>query len=621
MTLSPLEKLAAMVGPDHAAKLWEIGGKLPEERRMVWVDGMLRLLTTTDKQLAKMLDFKHPPVGVKEFLFSKFYLGKEKEIYPAIVDEIVEINSGKYEEVVLTGGIGSGKTTVALYSQAYQLYLLSCYHNPHTVFGLDPSSEIKIIFQNLSAKLAKGVDYARFQSMIAGSPYFKEHFPYDHKVLSMLKFPNRIEIEPVAGVETGAIGQNVIGGIIDEVNFMAVVQSSTKGEDGGVYDQATALYNTIAMRRMSRFISGGRLPGLLCLVSSKKTPGQFTDKKEEEAKTNPLIYVYNKRAWDVKPPGTYTRGWFYVFIGDAQRQPRVLQPGDEVADKDRHLVDRIPLEYRQKFTDDITRALRDVAGKSTQAIHPYMPNVEAVLRNFGRRGSLFATECADFVTKPVKLVKSLTKRNPDCLRWVHIDLGLTSDSAGLVIAHVPKFVRVDRGDSVELLPQIEVDGFLEIAPPVKGSNGEINFSKIRQVLYKLRDMGMPLKWVSLDSFQSVDTKQILFQKGFTVGHVSVDTDMAPYDVTKQALYDHRVFAPSHAKVQTELTRLERDWKKGKVDHPPKAQGGSKDIADALAACVYSLSMRREIWAHHGVPLAQAHSLSALVQDKESEEAA
>jgi hypothetical protein len=78
-------------------------------------------------------------------------------------------------------------------------------------------------------------------------------------------FANNIKVKPGGGQDIAAIGQNVIGGIIDEVNFMAVVEDSKLMRDGSVYDQAAENYNSIARRRESRFMQQGMLPGLLCL--------------------------------------------------------------------------------------------------------------------------------------------------------------------------------------------------------------------------------------------------------------------------------------------------------------------------------------------------------------------
>ena len=180
----------------------------------------------------------------------------------------------------MTGAIGAGKSTLALYSLVYQVYILSCFRDPHALYELDPTSEILFVVQNKTERLAKAVDYDRLKSMIAASPYFQERFPFERQIKSELRFPNRIVVKPVAGTGDAVIGQNVFGGMIDEINFMDTVERSRRSADGDQYDQAMTLYLSIARRRASRFLHHGRLPGLLLLVSSRRYPGQFTDRKE-----------------------------------------------------------------------------------------------------------------------------------------------------------------------------------------------------------------------------------------------------------------------------------------------------------------------------------------------------
>jgi len=159
--------------------------------------------------------YKMTPAPVEQFIKDKFFLGLREEVYPEVMPYLIEINSGKYVEAVLTGGIGSAKTTIALWTTAYQLYLLSVLENPHEMFGLDRSSEIEFIFQNITERLAKGVDFERFKALIRNSPYFKDCFMFNPKIDSELRFPDRIIVKPVSGSNMATLGQNVIGGVID----------------------------------------------------------------------------------------------------------------------------------------------------------------------------------------------------------------------------------------------------------------------------------------------------------------------------------------------------------------------------------------------------------------------
>lgn len=542
------------------------------------------------------------PVGIEEFLFSRFYLNRPKnELYPAVVEELIKINNpsggsfitNPYTQTLFTGSIGSAKTTCALYTTAYQLYLLSLYISPHQMFHMDSTSEILFIFQSMSGSLAKTVGFGRFKEICKQSYYFTFTFPFDRSKESILVFSNRIEVRPI-GSDMGAIGQNVIGGVIDELNFMAVVESSRKTVDKGTYDQARAIYNAIVRRRKSRFMEQGHMPGIMCLVSSKRYPGEFTDQILKDAETDPSIYIYDKRTWDIKPEGTYSGKTFPIFIGDISRRTRILDPGDPLIDREPTLVMHIPVEHQKDFEDDPFGALRDVAGVSTLSRHPFMMDVGRVSRCFTRRQSIFNLEECDLSRGSLEFYPDLFE-NPKYPRWVHIDLGVTHDAAGLAIGCCPGFKIVDRGhDEKEQMPLIQIDGILRVVPP-KG--GEILFWRIRDVLYALRDHGLNIKWVSFDTFQSVDSTQTLRAKGFITGNVSMDRDSSAYDMSKAAFYEDRIQAHPHDRCLKEFLSLERDFKTGKIDHPPNF---GKDCSDAVAGVVKGLTFRREIWGMFGV---------------------
>lgn len=589
------------LGGDVGKDIYNLGLKLQDVKDRIRfytsaIKSFDNTVTSGEADLSPLEDLElyvRAPVDVETFICDKEYLNREAEIYPKVLDAIIELNSGKYVEAVLTGGIGSAKTTIAIYTTAYQLYLLSCYRNPHRLFGLDPSSEIEFICQSINKTLAKSVDYARLKALLEQSEYFQDCFRYNPNIMSELVFPNRIKVIPVAGLETATIGQNVIGGIIDELNYMSVIEKSKLSVDKGTYDQAVALYNSIARRRKTRFMQQGMLPGILCLVSSKKYPGQFTDSKVAEAKDDPTIFVYDRRVWEIKPEGTYSGEVFKVFIGDISRKPRILEEKEEVTEE--RLVIDIPVEHREDFRKDIINALREIAGVSTLARHPFLINVDVVSSCFGKTDSIFEQDKVDFVETQLHILKDRIK-NPQYPRFAHIDLGLTSDNAGIAIGYVDKFVTVNRDEErSEVLPSIVIDGVLAVAPP---TNGEILFYKIRRVLYLLKDLGVNIRWITFDSFQSVDSQQLLMAKGFLTGMQSIDKSEEPYGFLKAALYDKRISCPIHNITLKELVSLERDTKTGKIDHPP---GGSKDCSDALAGVVYGLTLRREVWAMFNIP--------------------
>jgi hypothetical protein len=586
---------AAHTGPAilrHAASM-------PSQARPLFLTNAAKHLLSFHDQAAAYVRL---PIDVQTFIESPEFLACGEAIYPAVMDVLCEINSGRYVEAVLTGAIGTGKTTIALLTTAYQLHVLSGLRDPHALFKLDPASEIVLAIQSLSARVARDIAYTRLREMIDRSPYFQHHFRPDRKIKSALVFPGNIIVRPLSSKTTAAIGANIIGGILDEVNYMETVERSRRSPDGGVYDQALEMYNSLVRRRKSRFMScGGKLPGMLCLVSSKRYPGEFTDVKQAEARReihetgSTSIYVYDRRLWEIKPEGTFGEARFQLFLGDNSRKPCILEAGAETAEDDKHLVVEVPQEFRSEFQRDMLSAIRDIAGSATFAIHPFILNTESVSAAFGRCESVLNMQSADFKTaRPHLYINRI--REPQEPRFAHVDLGLTGDSAGVAVGWVSEFVKVPRGENtLDPMPRIVFDFILEVKPP---RGGEIHFENIRNMFIKLKECGMNLKWISYDSYQSTDSVQLLRHKGFETGTVSIDKTSVPYDVMRTAFYDGRVEAPVHEKALEEIIRLERDPRTGLINHAPRF---SKDCADAVAGVIYGLTYRRAVWARHNEP--------------------
>jgi len=550
------------------------------------------------------------PVSVREFVTGADYLN-DHSIYPKNLAALEQLNNAdglrigsQYTEAILAGGIGVGKTSIAIISLAYQIYQLTCLKNPQALFDLSPTSEIVFAVQSPTEKLAKSVGYGRLREMILGARCFKGLNSPDSKIKSEMKFRNGVVLRPLSGATTAALGQNVLGGMLDEIAFANYVQRSTRTRDQDVFDQAEQQYNTIAKRRKSRFMKNGRLPGLLCLVSSPQHPDDLLERKLREASSDSSVYVYRERLWDVKA-SSYSEERFSVFVGDENRPPRILAEHEE---KESGMVDEVPVDFLTDFERDIDGAIRDICGRPSLAISPFFRNKARVLDAF-KGNNIINLEAVDFTTQKIQRKKGEYFQDPHRPRWVHCDLALTRDSAGLAIGHVQSFHEFEG----ELKPIIVVDMVLEILPP---KLGEINFQEIRNLLYRLRkSQSLNIKWVSFDGYQSSDSRQLLAQRGFETGLVSMDKTIEPYECLRTAIYDGRVLIPPHVKLQRELLSVEYDLRKGKVDHPTH---GSKDVADALAGVVYGLTNRRAVWADHNiVPGGRAARVEVLTPKIES----
>src|ERR1051326_6844338 len=105
------------------------------------------------------LNYRESPVDVLTFLRDDQFLGKStgnlKAIYPGWIDLIQEIfrNDSQYF-VVLTGSIGIGKSTIAIYCMSYILYRLLCLKDPHRFFNLAGHDPFAVSFFNLTKTLS-----------------------------------------------------------------------------------------------------------------------------------------------------------------------------------------------------------------------------------------------------------------------------------------------------------------------------------------------------------------------------------------------------------------------------------------------------------------------------------
>uniref|UniRef100_A0A6M3MCX7 Putative terminase n=1 Tax=viral metagenome TaxID=1070528 RepID=A0A6M3MCX7_9ZZZZ len=567
-------------------------------------------------------------VDIEEFIESAEYLDLKyvpavagslsTGVWPSVKKKLVEFFADDgYVEAVCTGGIGVGKTFFAYTSMAYMIYKLSCYHNPQLEYGLAPGSSIIFIQQSKTATLAKKVVFEQFvETTIRRSPYFRNKFPWDNNIKSELRFPNHITVLPIGGSDTGALGMNVFGGIIDELNFMDRIQDSVEtrftGEDE--YDQAKKIYSSIIRRMNSRFEQQGSIPGKLILVSSRNYPGDFTDLKMKEAKEElavkgkTSVFVMNYALWEAVPPERLLPGRFYVEVGNETKSSRILQTREQAEDPED--VIEVPENYRRVFEVDIDDALRELAGRVSGTRKPFIPyreKIEKAQAEFealtgGRQ--LFAQPqviITDFADDWEKLVSEEYIEevivNPEQVFAAHLDVGLgKSDAAGLALGRIIGYkmlpaARVyskDQGSMVEVrditMPIYILDGVLRIVAP---ASGEIDLDEVRNLILYIRGL-LNLKWCTMDSYQAPMFYTAFRKVNIRSGVMSVDTDIAPYAELKMSIKEERILFPRHETLAKEMREVEKDQEKDIVDHPP---GGSKDVSDGAAGTVYTLQRK------------------------------
>ena len=610
---------------DEAMIMAEIEAMSDSERAyldaMIAADGLGDVSDVV--KLGRNITFRWDPVSVEEFLSEEYYLGlSTTTLYPKLRDDLIELfETPGIREVIMTGSIGYGKTMFGSVAICRILYELSCLNNPQLAYSLSPGSEMVISTISKSLPLARTVLKSAVEDKLKISKYFEEKFAPNRWGGDLTQFPNCIQLGIGSFGSERTLGQNVFSGVMDEANFGAMKGQQIAVTGSGQktvaqYDLAEKVYAGLVRRIKSRFQrAGGSLPGMMILLSSANTIGSFTDRRIKEAANDPGVFVRDYSTWEVKPPSHYTGEKFKIVVGTSALRSRIVAKKDEpdlnpewLEREGAHLID-VPMEYLDDFERDLEGSIRDIAGISTHAISLFLHRIETVEEarrenrthpfsvmeyTYGDPGKFLWGAMSNSGERRLpggyKETVWKPRRNPQALRYVHIDPSISGDCTGIAMGHVERMVEVVRRDQDgkeynDIAPYIVIDFMLRVIPP---SGEQIFLPDVRRLVYELMEHGFSLVGFSCDSYQSVEMIQQMKTRGVKSEVLSVDATTAAYDSLKSALYEHRIEYYEYEPFEKEVKALEYDQIKGKIDHP---KAGSKDVADAVAGVVHGLTER------------------------------
>jgi hypothetical protein len=559
----------------------------PEEQEL------LKRIVAGDEKLIKEIydDYREEVVPPEEFFKSEYYIGvSARTLRPKLYQDLVEIFNGNYNEIILGGAIRWGKTFAATLIMMRVLYELLCLKDPYSYFGIDPSHGLYFVNISVTEELALDTLFEALSGKLESSKFFSK-FKFK-KRMKEIEFPGNIHIMGGESSDTGLLGKNIVCAIMDEANFYT---KSDRSKYTMMYrDKAEAIYRSLVRRISSMFNAGIVQFGKIVLLSSKRDPSDFVERRIKEVGNNPNVFVREYALYDVV---NYEGGKFSVFIGDESRGPKILFK-DEIKDYPSDLIEQVPDVFRASYETDLLGSLRDISGISASVERTFISRVDKLNKCFLRErerpfDGVFEVgkSYLDFnkLTQTVRKLDMnviMPKYYPDHVRYIGIDFGIKKDRCGFVMGCISEYQQVkcvlpDGSTYNARLPVIYIDLMLGIT----SLSGELEFAWVRDLIYKLMSFGFKIRFVGSDSYQSFDTLQILKKHGINTDVISVDRSTMPYEVLKNCIYDERLVGYEYPLVIEELKYLQVSTK-NKVDHLP---GRSKDVADALAICVYALT--------------------------------
>ena len=576
----------------------------------------LKAIQRALKQLqVKPPELKEPLVPIAEWIKDPYYVGKQgvfdwntlTGLYPYYQDLIKDIfeYEGKYDITVLSGGIGVGKTTLGLYCFVRKLYEQSVYRNPQGRYGLMPSSPIVFLYFCAVSKFMAIRLGKQLRGIIDQIPYFQDKFPRDLNIDSELRFPNNISVMFGTG-EGDMIGNNVLSTIIDEANF----KGDATGDDGSL-SEMQKMHSAVLTRQASRFTNDGVNYGLNIVISSATTSNSYTEKLFRDAATNPRIKAVNFRTWDVKP-WKHKKERFYVFCGNEKYDPFVMDSHEKIESqlniktdhtkslRDtvmelpqdlRRLVDAVPVDLQEHYYRDIFKSLRDFSGVSVYAQgklfqdkHVFDLCIDRSLVQLFSRNEFVIETNNDSPTNRIQYYLEREFQDPDKPRFLHIDLGLTNDAAGIACCYKSGETIADGVRT----PVYTFDFSLRIVPPPLPR--KISIARINEfVMYLTRKVQIGM--LSMDNFQSQSSLQFFEENKVPCRYQSVDRTDKAYLFFVECMYRQIVKFPLDFAEAIKHELFDLDWNrdKHKVDHPSggTAAGHTKDRMDAVVGALYN----------------------------------
>lgn len=601
------------MGMSKAERIAALLGNLKKENKFEQIANII------DKVSIKESDQIREIVPIEEWINSEYYCGADvKKLYPFWKDLICDIfRDGKqnYNQIVLTGGLGTGKSTCGLYIVLRKLYELSCYKNVAGLFGLMSNTMTAFLYFSLTKYQAERSGFAQLRLIIDGIPYFKELFQRNKYRNSTLDFPENIRV--FYGSSTAdMIGMNVISAIIDEANFFG--DSSGSEVDLGTVEE---LYNSVLSRTSSRFTSNGVNNSLNLVISSSTFKTSLTSKLYDKSLTDTSIRYARARLWDIKPPGTYANEYFYVFAGNDKFDPFIindtvdlctklgisLDPSlslpeaiSKLSQEYRLLIDEVPIDFRHIYENNIIQGLQDFSGMSVSSTGKLFSSrstfescIDKEIYPLFSKNEFIIETCNDEPSNNIQYyLNGREFPHKECPRYLHIDIGVANDAYGIACCykHGTKLV-----DGVET-PEYFYDFSLRIVPPPAPKR--VSISRCHEFIKYMRDvLGLRIGMVSFDQFQSEASRQFLIENGFNVKYQSVDKTDTAYLFFVDCMYKNIVhFGEEFAEsIKKELFNLIWYRSKQKVDHPSDTKhGGTKDVMDGVVGALYNAYLSKEI---------------------------
>jgi len=544
---------------------------------------------------------------IEEFLTAEYIGDTSQVLFGKWKDDLIKVFSpdSTILQWSLTGAIGTGKSTVGLIAQLYNLYRILSLRRPQLSMGSDPSKPMTLQLFTVTKEKAQATLMDRVKLLLKqnryctqvqhenqfglyfGDPLVEQFTPWVDRGEEII-FPHSIKI--VAGSQDRhALGEDVFGGLLDEAEYRLGAQ--------GRIDKAFSLFDNIFERIRSRFLGVPYV--LMTLISSISHEKGVMSTKIGQMRGDPTCRVSQYAIWETKfPEALKEDGHIWVVRGTQRHPSRVLDPEEcLLADKGKFDIPpgcevfKVPKRYQKDFELRTESSLMNLAGKASmgqeipfddltrvedKSLCPVL-HLQAPLTLPGRPA-----------TKPIReqLPKNLFiatpnglrfRRYPGAARYGGWD-GAAVSTAGFAVVHK----ELNQTGRVMYV----ADLLLKIT-----SVNRVNLEAVKEFIIDLRDVyGLSFHTFTADQYQSEQLLQKLTSIGFAqnVKLLSVVKTRNPYDTLSTVVAQDCLKTGQLRDLWQELEGVY--FEKDKVMRQYNTSDNNTshgDLADALCQAVYN----------------------------------
>jgi len=489
--------------------------------------------------------------------------------------------SKEYLEYLLFWGEGGGKDFTCARILIYTAYFLMCLRNPQKYLNFTESEPIDLVNISVNGAHSKNVFFNRFTTALksvknpaTGKNWFEEK-GMDLRDLkdiqvSKVNFKKNITAYSLNSVKYSGEGKNILLAIFDEIAEFKP-------------HKAKEIYDNLWFTAITRWGSKEGSTFRIILISYLRHEHDYMNYRWEQSKTEKKIYRSKKTTWEVRPGKTkedYKEAYDKNPEETTRRLENILMKG----------AGNSFFVYREKIKEGINKnRMSPFVG------HPLKTEDLNDLVLFPHFKPFKTKEIYDLEIKTGlsemedKLLTDLKNQHSDALYFAHIDLAKGKqhgDAVGFGLGHLYK-----KNMQLEDAPY---HVFIDIMMQLRSKEGEVDFERIRDFIFKLVDLGFPFGQISLDGYQSVDFQQCINKKGIKCEQLSVDRTDEAYQTLKERIYNKTIDYydyPVFIRECEELIKVDN-----KVDHPEISlrrsieegtDRGSKDVSDTVAALTKS----------------------------------